>query len=125
MDKAEVHDAVKHDKGKLRLDLVPCELTVAVATVMAYGAEKYDEHNWRKGLVWSRVYAAAQRHLTAWWAGDETDNESGINHVAHAACCLAFLLNYMEQHPELDDRYRAQKKPAASEETASRTEQPK
>jgi len=46
------------------------------------------------------------RHLTAWWAGEDLDPESGLHHLAHAACCLMFLLEYTQTHTELDDRPR-------------------
>ena len=43
-----VTDGLKHDGGKLRLDLVPPELIEAVGAVMTHGAEKYGEASYRK-----------------------------------------------------------------------------
>ena len=95
---------VKHDDGKLRFDLVPARALAAWAQVLAHGAVKYDDHNWRKGTKWSRYFAASQRHLWAWWAGETHDPETGENHLAHAMCNLGFLLEFQDTHPELDDR---------------------
>ena len=41
MDK--VTDGLKHDGGKLRMDLVPPEIIEAVGAVVTHGAEKYGE----------------------------------------------------------------------------------
>ena len=32
------------------------------------------------------------RHLWAWKEGEQVDSESGKNHLAHAMCCLFFML---------------------------------
>lgn len=87
------------------MDLLPREALIAVAQGLGFGAAKYGRFNWRQGLKWSRVYAALQRHLAAWNAGEDFDSESGLNHLAHAGCNLVFLLTYLSEHPELDDRY--------------------
>ena len=98
-------DAKKHDSGKPRFDLVPHGSLLAIAKVMTYGAEKYGERNWEKGLPMGRLYAAAQRHLIAWWSGEDTDSETDESHLAHACSCLMMILQYVEDGGhELDDR---------------------
>jgi hypothetical protein len=62
------------------------------------------ERNWEQGFQWSRTYAALQRHLMAWWAGENTDDESGQSHLAHAMCNLMFLMEFENTHGERDDR---------------------
>jgi hypothetical protein len=104
LDREEAYGAVKHDAGKLPLGLVPSELLRAVAAVMGFGANKYGRYNWCKGMDWSRVYDALQRHLLAWWDGEDRDPESGEPHLAHAGCCLAFLLTYQARGSGKDDR---------------------
>ena len=94
--------AKKYDSGKLRMDLVPKEAVDALAEVLGFGAEKYGDHNWRNGLAHSRSYAALQRHLTAYWAGETFDPESGLSHLKHAIANLAFMLAL----PDQDDRYK-------------------
>jgi hypothetical protein len=76
------------------------------AAVLKFGAIKYAEHNWRKGFAWSRPLAAAMRHILAFNAGEDKDPESGLSHLAHAACCIMFLLEFEKTHRELDDRYK-------------------
>lgn len=96
----------KFDEGKIRVDLLPSESLFAVAEVLTFGASKYGEHNWRKGIAWSRLYAAAQRHMMKWNAGETHDEESGKNHLAHACVNLLMLLSYEKSCRELDDRFK-------------------
>lgn len=95
----------KNDAGKVPHDLLPIELVDGVARVLMFGAEKYERRNWEKGMRWGRCYAAAQRHLLAWWAGADRDDETGLSHLAHAACCIAFLMAYEERGIGDDDRH--------------------
>lgn len=83
----------KHDGGKDRWDLLPLGPVRSVVQVLTYGAKKYAPNAWR--LVpdaKDRYFAAALRHLTAWRDGERLDEESGLPHLAHAACCVLFLL---------------------------------
>jgi hypothetical protein len=98
--------ALKFDQDKLPLHLLSTEAMNQTAAVLQFGAEKYAAHNWRKGFVWSRPLAAAMRHITAFNAGEDKDPESGLSHLAHAACCIMFLLEFEKTHKELDDRYK-------------------
>jgi hypothetical protein len=98
--------ALKFDGDKLPLHLLSTEAMNQTAAVLAFGAEKYAAHNWRKGFVWSRPLSAAMRHITAFNAGEDKDPESGLSHLAHAACCIMFLLEFEKTHKELDDRYK-------------------
>lgn len=83
----------KHDAGKPRFSLLPHRALAAVMAVLEYGAEKYGADNWQKvESARTRYYDAAQRHLMAWWLGQDDDPESGLPHLAHAACCVLFLL---------------------------------
>ncbi len=96
---------VKFDAGKPRLDLVPSEALVVLGEVLAYGANKYGKANWSKGLEHSRLIAATLRHLAAYNGGEDTDTESGLSHIGHALCNLAFLAWMVKNRPELDDRW--------------------
>lgn len=98
--------ALKFDQDKLPLHLLSTEAMNQTAAVLAFGAQKYAEHNWRNGFAWSRPLAAAMRHITAFNAGEDRDPESGLSHLAHAACCIMFLLEFEKTHPHLDDRYK-------------------
>lgn len=104
--KKQFGNALKFDTDKLPLNLLSTEAMNQTAAVLKFGADKYAEHNWRKGFAWSRPLAAAMRHLTAFNDGEDKDPESGLSHLAHAACCIMFLLEFEKTHRELDDRYK-------------------
>lgn len=84
---------VKFDAGKVRVDLVPAEFIYAVAAVLTYGAIKYDDWNWAKGMRKGRIMAAAARHWIAYMVGEELDEESGLPHLWHMGCCVAMLVS--------------------------------
>ena len=98
--------AWKQDAGKPRMDLVPHELPQGVADVLAFGAGKYGPRNWERGMDWGRVFGALQRHLWAFWGGEDRDAETGLPHTHHAACCIAFLMAYEARGVGVDDRPR-------------------
>lgn len=98
--------AVKFDTDKLPLHLLSTEAMNQTAAVLKFGAQKYAEHNWRNGFAWSRPLSAAMRHITAFNDGEDKDPESGLSHLAHAACCIMFLLEFEKTHQHLDDRYK-------------------
>lgn len=78
------------------MELIPPEALDSLAAVLTFGADKYDERNWELGMNWSRVYGACLRHLNAWVQCQEngTDDETGLSHLDHALCCIAFLITY-------------------------------
>ena len=89
--------------------LIPVKPLAEVARVYGFGAEKYDSRNWEKGYAWSLSYSSLQRHINAFWGGEDTDPESGLPHLAHAVFhCLA-MMEWVETHPEKDDRPHPQK----------------
>ncbi|ENN91905.1 dATP/dGTP diphosphohydrolase domain-containing protein [Bartonella schoenbuchensis] len=100
----DVKAACKDDAHKSRVDLIPPSALFAIGHVLAVGARKYGANNWRNGMDWSRLHGAALRHLLAWFNGEDKDPESGLSHLAHAACCLLFLMDYDVQQIGCDDR---------------------
>lgn len=87
----------KFDSDKRPWHLLPMKPIEQIVDVLAYGAKKYAANNWQKlADPEDRYYAACLRHLTAWRMGETTDPESGIHHLAHAACNLVFLLWFAE-----------------------------
>ncbi|MFQ7110280.1 MAG: dATP/dGTP diphosphohydrolase domain-containing protein [Anaerovoracaceae bacterium] len=82
----------KADAGKPRLSLVPSEIIRDIARVREYGNDKYgDPENW-KTVEPERYRDAAYRHLLA-YVDDPAgvDEESGLPHLWHLACNVAFL----------------------------------
>ena len=82
----------KADAGKLQLTLVPRKIIREIARIRRYGNEKYgDPENWR--IVEKERYRdAAFRHFLAYLDDPKAlDEESGLPHLSHLACNIAFL----------------------------------
>lgn len=72
---------------------------------MKDGANKYGPYNWRGTPVEASNYvAASQRHMTAWYDGEECASDSGISHIAHAIASLMILLDAQQCGSLVDDR---------------------
>ena len=82
----------KADNGKLCPTLVPPSLVVAVAKVRMFGTAKYgSSENWRQ-VEPQRYRDALYRHFLAYLGGEKNDQESGLPHLWHMACNIAFLI---------------------------------
>lgn len=88
----------KHDEGKPRLSLVPPSLIEAVGRVRTYGTDKYGSpDNWKTVRPW-RYKDALMRHLCEYLRDPNgVDEESGLPHLEHLACNVAFLLEFRDQ----------------------------
>jgi hypothetical protein len=85
--------------------LLPYDALAEVVKVMAYGKAKYAARNWEKGLQHDETFGATMRHLTAWYAGEDVDTESGLLHLAHVAWnALALLAFTVRGRDDLDNR---------------------
>lgn len=83
----------KDDSKKWRFSLLPWDSVLEVIKVLEFGAAKYAPDNWQKvDNANERYFNAAMRHLTAWWGGEKKDSETNLSHLAHATCCLLFLM---------------------------------
>lgn len=102
--KPKEDEGVKADDGKDRWDLLPVLALSSVVDVLSFGAKKYGDRNWEKGMGYSRLYGALLRHAVAWWNGQTFDKETGHHHLAHAACCCLFLIEYHYRQKGKDDR---------------------
>lgn len=98
---------MRFDAGKARMDLL-CPIAMeGCAMVLAFGAKKYAEWNWAKGMPWSKVIGSLLRHTFKFMSGEDLDPESGLPHVDHLLCNAVFLSNYYRRHKMLDDRYKS------------------
>lgn len=82
------------DKPRMALLVDGCPNALeAVASVLTFGAQKYEADSW-KGVPngAERYKSALLRHLTAVGKGEVLDSESGLHHLAHAACNALFIL---------------------------------
>ena len=94
----------KDDAGKPGFEFLPGDALGEINEIMRFGAEKYAPRNWEKGMAWTRPANACLRHLFAWLAGERKDPETGRSHLAHAGCCILFLLSYEKRQIGTDDR---------------------
>lgn len=76
-----------------------------LAKVAAMGGEKYSRGNFMKGYAWSLNFAAMNRHMLAFWEGEDVDPESGLSHMAHAAWHALALVTFSTRDLGTDDRY--------------------
>ena len=98
---------MKFDQGKPLWRLLPWKALKVVVDVLTFGASKYMPSGWMYVKNADERYIdAALRHLTAYMSGEKTDSETGLNHLAHAVCCLLFLLHFDEtgERPYLEEK---------------------
>src|SRR3990167_4547477 len=125
---------IKYDTGKLRYDLLNPYAIEGTVRVLTKGGIKYTtilpdgtvvpgDHNWEKGMPWSKVFAAHDRHMAAIYRGEDYDrdddcegcragncrNHTGELHIDCAACCLHFISAYYRMYPQGDDRFQVRR----------------
>lgn len=103
MSKGELGDRL--NKGKLRWALVDFDALEDMVRVLEFGATKYDDHNWKKGLKSTEVCESLLRHVFAFMRGEDIDKESGESHIGHILCNAMFLSYMMKFRPDMDTRY--------------------
>lgn len=99
----EADQDIKADAGKPKLRFVPWEIVNDIAYVREYGVKKYHAVDSWKEVEPERYVDALLRHTLAFAqdpAGD--DEESGMPHLWHVACNVAFLCEYLKVG-KLDD----------------------
>lgn len=103
-----VTGAVKDNRGKPNVELLPSKPLLAVGRVLGVGARKYKPNNWRLGLSWTQTLGSALRHILAFADGEDIDPESGECHIDNALCQLLFLSEYWHTKTGEDDRWSSQ-----------------
>ncbi len=89
---AEKDKGKKFDEGKLDWTLLPWTSLSEVVEVLQTGVSKYGRDNWKDVNPPCRYVKACFRHLISWVSGQADDPETGKSHLAHAVCCLLFLI---------------------------------
>jgi hypothetical protein len=90
---SEFQAVYKYDQDKPRLDLVPPGIIEAVGVVRTYGVSKYNTTQGWQHVEPERYVAALMRHLCRFLRDPQgVDEESGLPHLWHMACNLAFLI---------------------------------
>ena len=90
----------KNDSGKLRWHLFHWPSLERILEVLEHGVDEYGEDNWKECDDENRYLNALQRHISARFQGEIRDPKTGLSHLAHAGCCIIFLL-FMEEENEL------------------------
>lgn len=96
--------ADRYNSGKERWALVDFEALKPMVHVLAFGAQKYSDDNWKKGLKTKEICESLIRHLTAYLSGQDNDAESGLPEVGHILCNAMFLSYMMQFRPDMDNR---------------------
>jgi hypothetical protein len=95
---------VKYDQNKPQWSLLPFEALEEVVEVLTSGAKKYAPNNWKYvPNADTRYMDAAFRHMAQYMQGEQYDEETGNNHLAHAVCCLLYKLWFDRQTEKLYD----------------------
>lgn len=69
------------------------------------GNVKYGAWNFRVAGARASVYKAAmERHIDAWWEGEDTDPTDGTPHLANALACINILIEAKHSGGLIDDR---------------------
>jgi len=91
--------------NKLPVHLWPTTASAMGSIGLLDGMLKYGRSNWRASGVRASIYFdAANRHLNAWFEGEENDPDSGVPHLAHALACLAIIVDAQAAGKLNDDR---------------------
>ena len=91
--------------NKLPLHLWPSTATALGCIGMLNGALKYGRSNFRAIGVRASIYVdACNRHLNAWFEGEECDPDDGVPHMAAALSCLAIIVDAAAAGKLTDDR---------------------
>jgi hypothetical protein len=103
---SEDSKAAKNDKEKLDLSLIPYIAMQHEAKAFMVGEKKYGRYNYCKGHKASQLIAAMQRHLMAWFQGEDYDPIDGQHHLGSVRACASMLLRQEELGTLVDDRYK-------------------
>lgn len=69
------------------------------------GNLKYGFYNYRGVKIEAKTYYdAAERHLKAWWEGEDIDPDSGLNHITKALSSLVIMRDAMINENIVDNR---------------------
>ena len=100
-------EGMRKDTGKLKWHLVPIPAMVAFTKVWHAGSIKYEEEQWRGGMLYSRIYRPMMSHLNKWLCTDSSyDKELGTHHLMMVAwgCFVLYMYEVVFGRSDLDNR---------------------
>lgn len=90
---------------KIPTSTISAPVKAEVGVAMLEGAMKYGRHNYRvSGVRASVYYDAVNRHMDAFWEGEDIDPDSGLPHISKAIAGLVVLRDAQLQDKFVDDR---------------------
>lgn len=109
-NKPTFHSKPSNPKDAIAIDKLPLHLVSPI--IKAYqaiahylGNVKYGAWNYRGTGVRNSVYRSAlERHMDAWWEGEDYDPIDGTPHLANAQACLNILIEGIHTDGTIDDR---------------------
>jgi len=96
---------MRFNNDKLRWSLIDFDSLEDMVRVLEFGAEKYDDNNWKKGLKTTEITESLMRHLFAYLRGEDIDPESGLPHTGHIMCNAMFLSYMGKFKKDFDTRF--------------------
>jgi hypothetical protein len=107
MNQKKVNQAKRYNSGKRKWSLVDFTSLEEMVECLEFGAEKYGDWNWKKGLPTTEICESLLRHTFSYLNGEDKDSESGISHIGHILCNAMFL-NYVQKNlqDKFDNRYK-------------------
>lgn len=106
-------DAIAIDK--LPMHLVSPIIKAYQAIAHYLGNVKYGAWNYRVAGVRNSIYKSAlERHVDAWWEGEDYDPTDGTPHLANAQACLNILIEGQYTPSTVDDRPPSRRKELAA-----------
>lgn len=97
-DEKTLETLIKGNEKMIDISLVPTEIIEAIKQVRIYGCQKYhDPENWKR-VELERYQDAMYRHLLAYIDNPNgLDEESGLPHLWHLACNVAFICELQKE----------------------------
>ena len=97
-------EVIKNGELKPKMSLIPQLAMKEVAKVLTYGEAKYERFNYSKEQYTTTYIDACLRHVNEFLMNKNIDDESGLNHLAHAAANLLICLDNFINKNYIDDR---------------------
>lgn len=90
---------------KVPTHCIPSGPLFELGLAMMEGGRKYGSHNYRAmGARASVYFDAIERHLRAWWEGEDIDPDSGLHHLVKIMGCCVVMRDSQMMGNDIDDR---------------------
>lgn len=98
--------SLRFNEGKPEVSQVDPKFIMALADLMTASSKKYGKHNYALGQQYSTPFDSCMRHLMKFMQGENIDEESGKDHLIHAAANIMIMYTSTKlDNPDLDDRF--------------------